>query len=407
MTIELTSIEDVINQSCDCSAVVSSLPDIAKRPECHGDITDIEDIVGALNYHQPNGKHICELQPASKLFKNDLFLVSQLSTDSKTSWISKKSSYATLKTQLLNDLLGAFNLRTMVYESKNAYALTSHNHNATYNKVVWTPNSAYNTTSDVSCLAIVKISTELLETTDVSSNPRDANIQIEELSVNCPMVRIPFPPAPLVGTLRFISSKTIQTLIDANSLELCSNGLNVNPYNNNNKIRDHFDGWVFPNGATIQNINSQLSDAAFVFAGSETASEFTVPDLNNFFQGCGTTTSYSIRTVSGTLGLANHYHIVDPIDMKCQLEIDFEKTKISTSNRCGGDKYIHQGNSKAPGARCQDYSAQATISLDGATLSGLVTESVGSSSTNYHPTHNLLPVMIYIGGTKREYYESC
>lgn len=70
------------------------------------------------------------------------------------------------------------------------------------------------------------------------------------------MVRIPFPPAPLVGTLRFISSKTIQTLIDANSLELCSNGLNVNPYNNNNKIRDHFDGWVFPNGATIQNINS-------------------------------------------------------------------------------------------------------------------------------------------------------
>lgn len=76
----------------------------------------------------------------------------------------------------MNDLLGAFNLRTMVYESKNAYALTSHNHNATYNKVVWTPNSAYNTTSDVSCLAIVKISTELLETTDVSSNPRDANI---------------------------------------------------------------------------------------------------------------------------------------------------------------------------------------------------------------------------------------
>jgi len=53
---------------------------------------------------------------------------------------------------------------------------------------------------------------------------------------------------PLVGTLKFVASKTIQELIDKNLINYNESNSNVNPYDSNNKIRDDFDGWVFPNG---------------------------------------------------------------------------------------------------------------------------------------------------------------
>jgi hypothetical protein len=39
---------------------------------------------------------------------------------------------------------------------------------------------------------------------------------------------------------------------------------------------------MFPNGATINNINGQLSDAALVFTGSTRTERFTLPTLSNF-----------------------------------------------------------------------------------------------------------------------------
>ena len=410
MAVELTSIEEVVDLKCGCPQVVDTVSAVNLHPGCDGDITDIEDIVGALNYHQPLGKHICELQQAAKLFNNDLFLVSQLSSSSPNSWVSKKSTYAALKTQLLNDLMGAFKLGTMAYESKNAYSLTSHNHNGSYNKITWTPNSEYQTTNieKVSCLGIIRISTETLTATDVSSNPQDASIEVSELSINCPKFEVPFPPVPLVGTLKFISAKTIQKLIDTNSLVLKDDGLNVNPYDASNNIRDDFDGWIFPNGTTeFDNINDQLSSAARVFANDSHAAKFTVPALSNFFQSCGDIEGYSIADIPETLGLAKHSHATDPLQMSCNLEIDYDKTRLSTTQACGGSTYIHNGDSSVNGAIKKEHTFDAKLTLDGATLQGLTTTPSGNSSNStWRPTHNILPVMIYIGGVKRKYYEN-
>lgn len=410
MNEELSSLQQVIEYQCSCEKVVDSLQDIHDNPGCPGNIEDLDDIVGVLNYYQPHGKHICELDRASRLFRNDLFLVSQLSSDHRR-YQSKKCNYAQLKIQLLEDLLNAFNLGSMAHESKFRYALTSHNHDATYNLVSWFPNPRYQIEDEdrVSCLGKIFLSTEMLKTTDVITNPSCSDVEVEELSINCPKYDVPIPPSPLVGTLRFITSKSIQDLIAANLIQYDhqEDVLNVNPYDSENKIRDDFDGWVFPNGQTFYNHDNQLSDAAFVFSEEHSPAEatFTVPTLTSFFQACGNADDqYSIDLIPSTLGLATHVHQIEPLELSCNLVPDLAKCQIQTTEACGRDQYIHRGNFSGS---TQDFTFQSRLTLAGATLTDLSTSEVGDSAGNqYQPKHNVIPVMIYIGGVTRKYYEN-
>ena len=406
---ELTSLQQVIEYQCSCEKVVDSLQNIHDNPGCSGNMEDLEDIVSVFNYYQPQGKHICKLDSASKqLFKNDLFLVSQLSSGGQL-YQSRKCNYAQLKSQLVEDLVNAFNLGTMAYENKFRYALTSHDHNAAYNLVSWNPNPKYqiDDEDEVSCLGRIFLSTEMLTTTDVITNPEDFNIDKKILSVNCPKYDIPIPPTPLIGTLKFVASKTIQELIDKNLITYNESNSNVNPYDSSNKIRDDFDGWVFPNGQTFYNHNNQLSDAAFVFSEDHNQSEqsFTVPNLKDFFQACGNPNDqYSIDLIPATLGLAPHQHAVSPIQLTCDLTSDIDKCEIQTTAARGGDQYIHRG---ANNADSKQFPFTSTLTLAGATLTDLSTSEAGNSNEKeYQPKHNLIPVMIYIGGVTRRYYEN-
>ena len=98
-----------------------------------------------------------------------------------------------------------------------------------------------------------------------------------------PKIVIPYPPKPMIGTLRFIGVQTLSTIVSSNNLILSSNNVNVNPYDDEGKIRDDFDGWVFPNGITMPNVNGQLSDASLIYTGSPTAN-IVLPNVNaNYF----------------------------------------------------------------------------------------------------------------------------
>lgn len=398
---ELKTIDDILHQQCQCQQVVDSISSINNHPGCPGDIEDIEDIIGALDYYEPKGKHICELPSASKMIVNDLFLVSQLSG---RAWTSRKQTYASLKAKLLEDLLGAFNLGSMAYESKSRYALTSHNHNGVFNLVSWNPNQRYVDGSvEVSCLGKIQISTETLTATDISSNPSCKHLQAVELSVNCPKYQIPFPPEPTIGTLKFISSKTIQHLVDTNQLNF--SGTNVDPYNGET-INDEFDGWVFPNGQQLANKGNQLSSAAFVFAGNTSAASFTLPSLTSFFQASGKASGHSNSEIEATLGLSPHAHSISPLTLTCTLEADKTQTKLSSTDANGGGKWIHTGDNRS-GASGQEQTMESIVTLDGAKLVGLSTDTVpqSSSADDWHPKHILLPMMIYIGGVTRKHYE--
>lgn len=392
------TVEDVLENQCSCPQNLSSIKDIIQHPGCPEAIEDIDDIIGALDYNQPSGKHICELEDTSRVFKNDLLMVSQLSG---STWTSRKVAFADFKRQLLKDLVAGLNLGTMAYEDKCRWALTSHNHDAAYNKVEWHPNPEY--ANSASCLAMIHISTETLTATDIYHNPpKDSTIAIEHLSVNCPVFQSPVPPEPLIGTLRFVSVPTLQKLVDGNQLNV--NGTQVDPYDDNNHIRIDFDGWVFPNGTSIPNHNSQLSDAAFVFANNKSISSFTVPALSSFFQSCGVADGYTITEQPQVIGLARHEHGTSTITLTCDVEFDSEKTVISSTKGNGGDVYVHHGGDGD--TTVQEASIKLPVEFND-TIRDLATNTAGdASSEEYCPAHNLIPVMIYIGGVLKDHYAS-
>ena len=392
------TVEDVLANQCSCPQNLSSVEDIIQHPGCPEVVEDIDDIVGALDYNQPSGKHICELEDTSRVFKNDLLIVSQLSG---STWTSRKVAFTDFKRQLLKDLAAGLNLGTMAYEDKSHWALTSHNHNAAYNKVEWHPNPEYRR-GEVSCLAMIHISTETLTAMDIYHNPKDSAVVVEDLSVNCPVFQSPVPPEPPIGTLRFVSVPTLQKLIDGNQLNV--NGTQVDPYDSNNRIRTDFDGWVFPNGTSIPNYNSQLSDAAFVFANSKSIESFTVPTLSSFFQSCGVTDGYTIAEQPQVIGLARHEHGTSTVTLTCDVEFDSEKTVISSTKGCSGDAYVHHGGDGDTST--QEASIKLPVEFND-TIRDLATKTAGdASSEEYCPAHNLIPVMIYIGGVLKDHYAS-
>lgn len=408
------SIVDVSNCPCDCGNQIHSITDINSRFNCPKKYENISSIFQQdpnkiHEIHKLSGLHICELPTAKAVFENDLYLVSRLSSDAI--FESKKISYSTLKTNLIFDLQNAIKVGSMAYEPKTKYSLTSHNHNSKYNLVKWHPNEQYyvNDTSKVLCLGMIRISTETLTNVDVQTNPRLSNITVEQLSVNCPKVIVSLLPKPAVGTLRIVSTKTIQKLLDANNLKMDSTGLNVMPYNENNFIKDSFDGWVFANGTTFSNHYGQLADAAEIFAGSKTAQTFTIPALTNFFQiAKNVDENYSIYDVPEQIGLDSHSHVVDPFQLSADITVTVDNSKLPMSKKAGSGPGIHTaGNTSGVDTGSQDMkkSLRGTSDLN-QEIPSFMTEFTGEGQDtgSYYPTHNLVPVMIYIGGVNDWHY---
>ena len=397
----ISTIEDVLNAPSSCSAAISSIQHINNQPACSNAIATVEEIVASGEdtddaYHQPSGKHICELDHADALATNDLLLISQKQSN-QNAWSSKKLDFGMLKTQLLADLKSALKVGSMAYEDKSDWALNTHNHNTVYNLVEWHPNPEYTPPStsqaanDLTCLARIHLST------DVQDSSGSYHIDEKHLSVNCP-ITLASSPSPLVGTLRFVASPTIQKLVDANMLDIRDGEVNVNPYDTNHNLRDDFDGWVFLNGCQFHNYNHQLSDAAFVFAGSYDAATFTVPTLTSFFQAVGNDAmTYSIAEQPQQIGLAKHQHQIGEMEINCDLVVNTNKTKIISTHGFDGGAFIHWGQINSTSTQTIQ-SVHGGVSFDGAKLNGLKTSSAGTGSKAYQPACNLVPVMMYIGG---------
>ena len=104
-------------------------------------------------------------------------------------------------------------------------------------------------------MGILKISTDYLsgdghgKYDSIYHNPKDYALETREYNINIPKIEIPLPPKPIIGTMKFIGLQAMNALIESNGINVDS--ANVNPYDSSNKIRNDYDGWVFPNGSTI------------------------------------------------------------------------------------------------------------------------------------------------------------
>lgn len=366
-------IDSIISTECPCSTIVSDVKDILDhKGYTDGNIVDIDDIIDVIDYNSPRGKNIGQLDDAYKILDNDIFLISQLepSEDQEVSnFVSKKITYSDLRRQLLEDIICGLGVKSMAFEDKRDYSLTSHNHDEIYNRVEWKPNPLYYgpKKSQVSNLGQVVVDFETLTSCDVSSNPAMSQLSTTSAYIYCPKFYgpkfcSPLPSRPLVNTLKFIASPTIRKLLDSNQLSTYSyrdGGLiNVNPYGSDGKIRPDYDGWMFPNGATIQNIENQLSDAAKVFAGDWSAKQFTLPTISNFIYA-------------------------------------FSQERSPDSKLSSFSPQV--GNVKAD---------NVVVGPENESLNRAKTVDSVTESQDPYPIHDLIPLMIYVGGETLEYYKN-
>ena len=404
-----------------CDVGIHSLMDIRDRAGCDGGIYQIEEIVGAGTYFEPVGQSFCELLSTKTFIENDLFLISRHEYDDDgtlSSSSSRKVRYNQLSGKLAEDVLDRLNLKTMAFEYKSRYAISSHLHDDIYSKCELIVNPKYQLDcvdeSEISNLCHINIETDYIQGNqslvykDINKNPSLAMLSGTSLSINMPKIVVPIPPKPLIGTMKFIGIQTIQALIDSNGLVMTSDGLNVNPYDDQNKIRDDYDGWVFPNGQLIPNYDQQLSNASLVFHGISNANVITLPNISEFFKINPCTRSngsnYIYKTYYQT-GIGQHFHLVDPLNISGDLELDEANTKIRSTDRNGSKINVHHGNIVEHKNWSDPFEFDVTfdnIKFDPA----LTTTEDGSVESPNYPTHNVVPIMIYIGGETRSFYEN-
>lgn len=116
------------------------------------------------------------------------------------------------------------------------------------------------------------------------------------------------------------------------------------------------------------------------------------------------TGGYAIAEQPQVIGLARHEHGTSTITLTCDVEFDSEKTVISSTKGCSGDAYVHHGGDGD--TEIQEASIKLPVEFNDS-IRDLATNTAGdNSSEEYWPTHNLIPVMIYIGGVLKDHYTS-
>ena len=431
-----------------CNMGISAISDILdndKRPSCDGGVGGLEDINGVGDYFPLFPSHFCELISTKAILKNDLYLISihpkELSTVPELSAQSRKTSYETLSSRLVRDLLADLKLKSMAFEWRHNYAISSHRHDTMYSKVEFTANSNYQfpgdaTTNssglnknDISTLGYLAISTDYIPGNqedvyeDANKNPSQARISSCQYNINMPKIVVPLPPKPAIGTLRFIGMPTISRLISSQQLTTQDSSNAINPYDSNNKIRKEFDGWVFP-GQTLSNYNHEFDDADWLFNGKLNRTSFTVPALTNF-----------IKCNPGLLDDGMEYHSyrnVCPPHSHTLNGMTFDVESLSLVSvllpfnnpiSTHGIGQVFQYDTETDGLPSFNSSSichwhsdspeniyQVDIDVDLSRMHipkiefGNPTNTT-ATSTESHPPFTFIPVMVYVGGETYEYYE--
>lgn len=394
-----TSIKDFddIYNTPNCGGAIVSLDDVLNAPGCDGNLSTLNGITGVLGYRVPVGKHICELDPVDQLKKNDLLL---LSKKNKTDQLSSfKLKYGDLESRVFNDVLDGLSVKSMAYEEKENYSVSSHNHDFDYSRVKWIPNKKYIGENTKSILDI-KITSKKTEVFDGS--------------MRVPVMHSEIPPQPMIGTLKFMSVKTWSQL---SGLE--NGSVQVDPYDSSGCIRDDFDGWVLANGTEIKNQLSALSAACQLFARNPNANKFSVPDISRFFIANpkvdlnfydNAQNQYNVSKPQ--VGMASHMHQIEGINLTAEVVIDSDATDLKSYGgvndvKVPGNPGFHNGNDKT-----RSVKGVAKVNTRSLSIPGLRMEETGDKAeedinedNQAYPEHNVFPVMIYIGGVTQAYFE--
>lgn len=276
---------------------------------------------------------------------------------------STKFTYEALSSAMLSSFKKLVGLGSMAWESSSDYSFVNHIHD--YSKVEIT--SRYKSTDNDGKMLSV------------------ASFQIDGATKKVLWAKIPSNyklPPPSIGQLKFLALDKLKD-IDESDLD--------------------FDGWTWPDGRTVKNTLApcgyrRFGRAAKYFTGDSKSQTFKLPNLRNFINALGRPDESLDSSVSADqiIPVPEHSHPMS-VKMSESSKINFEfKFKLGSSASSTGTTPTgcHTAKKSSDIWFSHDIWFRAyNMQITNATVSEENPEMEGET----FPTHNLLPVMIYIG----------
>jgi len=300
-----------------------------------------------------------ELAPPDVIRRADAFFVSRrpLPALAYESYVSESLPFGKFSDQLFYDLSAGYGFGSMIYELSSDYALAQHSH--PYNFFdVGTP-----------------------ERYDASKHVVLATFTVDGRKVRIVADR-PFvyeEPEPAVGELKFVANPQIGTT-----------RININS--------PAFDGWVYPDGQIYFVQGYQFREAKALFGQDPGLNQLSVPYLSSFVKALpGQAENVVARPPEKPL--LRHSH-------RDMMYFNSSKTlsaSISVGiNYAAGDEKdngsMHLAQKPTAKGWPKDYLATVVLSASSASVQGgdvLLSEK--DADVESYPSHNMMPVMIYIG----------
>lgn len=303
-----------------------------------------------------------------------------------------KVSYDALSSRLLDDISAALGFNTMAYRDAWQHARITHTHPDDYShlkcKAMYTKEQ------------VVAMGAEDKEDFTEMSNWLGTVVIWQQIgkkylpiSTDIFMPNFIFEefPEPNIGEIRFIGWKSFPTGSSSLYKEETIGGTEM-IYDSEN-----LGYWVYPHGQRINCGSSEFKAACRAYAGSETATQFTVPDLRNFIRlNPRTELQDPLKKVHWKNGaLVQHKHDIPENAFSSASIAQFTgEIKFPLAFYGNGAGHFHGSQSDADGGH---MSLQGQVDLaDGYEADDQTTTTTGVN-VETRPFHNQIPLLLYIG----------
>lgn len=313
---------------------------------------------------------------SSQVKSDDLFLMSQqiLSNVSPTrtytshgntytnEYRSVNTTYNHLSNNIFNDICSLYGIKNMAWENSAEYSLDNHIHNYSKTSIsaYMTPNVVGQYSPDDRCYVNL-------------SNIATFTVDTKNYTISMPHIQMYDQPRPYIGQLKFL---------------VTSSFTEVNIY------AENFDGWTYPNGASIP--ISRFPQAYEVFGdtygGDDT--HFNIPNICNFLKPTASNPAQDIHgVVPYKMPLIKHCHSISKPNIDIEATI---KMKYIASQNASKGPACHGSSSSKPNTQ-DTYEIGFIFKNFKITNLNCVNASGGALEHEIYPAFNYIPVMIYIG----------
>lgn len=177
---------------------------------------------------------------------------------------------------------------------------------------------------------------------------------------------------------------------------------------------DEFDGWIYPDGGTYAVDPDQFDPAKNRFITNAGPNPYVrgntlyAPLFDSFLKanpflsaaGSGSVLTCRYERAPHHTAIAPHSHFVTGLSASLVLSVDVENSNLRLGTGAGNylETNAHWGG--APGAEPVYKKVDAEMQLNGVSID---TQETGDADDEVKPARNMIAVMVYVGGRKKEY----